>query len=87
MKTGPVAPLKYDFRAPGCQVEGPIRYAVGQTVRGTVLIGRSRQGIYAIFLGESAQELYDELAFAFPDVELISVSVLQTTLANSLDND
>ncbi|KLU27936.1 cysteine methyltransferase [Caballeronia mineralivorans PML1(12)] len=35
-----------------------------------VLIGRSRQGICAIFLGENAQELYDQLAVAFPDVEL-----------------
>jgi len=70
MKTRPVAPFKYNFRAPGRQVEGPIPYAVGQTVRGMVLIGRSRQGICAIFLGENAQELYDQLAVAFPDVEL-----------------
>ncbi|SED36651.1 DNA-O6-methylguanine--protein-cysteine S-methyltransferase [Burkholderia sp. WP9] len=72
MKAGPVAPFKYNFRAPGCQVEGPIRYAIGQAVCGSVLIGRSRQGICAIFLGENAQELYDELAVAFPDVELIA---------------
>jgi AraC family transcriptional regulator of adaptative response/methylated-DNA-[protein]-cysteine methyltransferase len=72
MKTGPIAPFKYNFRTPGCQVEGPIRYAVGQTVRGTVLIGRSRQSICAIFLGEDARELYDQLAVTFPDVELIA---------------
>src|SRR5260370_2365723 len=70
MKSGPVAPCQYNFRGPGRQVEGPIRYAVGQTVHGMVLIGRSRQGICAIFLGENAQELYEQLVVAFPDVEL-----------------
>jgi O-6-methylguanine DNA methyltransferase len=35
-----------------------------------VLIGRSRQGICAILFGGNAQELYEQLAVAFPDVEL-----------------
>jgi AraC family transcriptional regulator of adaptative response/methylated-DNA-[protein]-cysteine methyltransferase len=72
MKAGPVASFKYNFRAPGRRVEGQIRYAVGQTVRGTVLVGRSRQGICAIFLGENTKELYEQLTGAFPDVELIA---------------
>jgi AraC family transcriptional regulator, regulatory protein of adaptative response / methylated-DNA-[protein]-cysteine methyltransferase len=70
MKSGPLSQFHYNFRAPGCQVEGPIRYAVGQTVHGMILIGRSRQGICAIFLGENAQQLYEQLVVAFPDVEL-----------------
>jgi len=69
METRLGAPFKFNFRAPGRQVKGPIRYAVGQTVRGMVLIGKSRQGICAIFLGERAQQLHEQLAAAFPDVE------------------
>ena len=72
MKSGPLSPFHHNFRVPGRQVEGPIRYAVGQTVHGMVLVGRSRQGICAIFLGENAQDLYEQLAVAFPDVELMA---------------
>jgi len=72
MKSGPFSPFHYNFRVPGRQVEGPIRYAVGQTVHGMVLVGRSRQGVCAIFLGENAQDLYEQLAGAFPDVELMA---------------
>lgn len=70
MKTGSVPTLKYHFRAPGSRVEGPIRFAVGQSVPGRVLIGRSQRGICAIFLGEEAQDLCDQLAAEFPDIEL-----------------
>src|ERR1700744_6234997 len=70
MKSYPATSFNYNFRAPGQQVEGPIRYAVGQTVRGAVLIGRSQQGICAIFLGDNTEDLYKELSPPFPDVEL-----------------
>lgn len=70
MKTRSVSTLKYNFRAPGRQVEGPIRFAIGQAVSGKVLIGRSRQGICAIFLGDDAQDLASQLAAAFPGIEL-----------------
>jgi AraC family transcriptional regulator of adaptative response/methylated-DNA-[protein]-cysteine methyltransferase len=70
MKTGSISTFKYNFRAPGRQVEGPIRFAVGRTVLGNVVVGRSQRGICAIFLGEEAQALRDQLVAAFPGIEL-----------------
>jgi O-6-methylguanine DNA methyltransferase len=70
MKTRSISAFKYNFRAPGSQVEGPIRFAVGQTVLGKVLVGRSQRGVCAISLGEDAQALRDQLAAEFPAAEL-----------------
>src|ERR1700722_15427610 len=70
MKTRSVSTFKYNFRVPGSQVEGPIHFAVGQTVLGKVIVGRSQRGICAIFLGKDLQALRDQLAAAFPDIEL-----------------
>lgn len=70
MKTRSISTFKYNFRAPGSQVEGAIRFAVGQTVLGKVIVGRSQRGICAIFLGEETQALRDQLAEAFPAIEL-----------------
>lgn len=72
MNTRSVPTFKYNFRAPGRQVQGPIRFAVGRAVLGKVIVGRSRGGICAIFLGEDAQALRDRLAAAFPAVELLA---------------
>lgn len=69
MTTRSTSPFKYHFRAPGSPVEGPIRFVVGQAVLGQVLVGRSQRGICAIFLGEKAQALRDQLAAAFPGIE------------------
>lgn len=70
MKTRSVSTFKYNFRAPGSKVEGPIRFGVGQAVLGKVLVARSQRGICAIFLGEDAQALRDQLTAAFPSIEL-----------------
>lgn len=70
MKIRSFSTFKYNFRSPGSQVEGPIRFAVGQTVLGMVLIGRSQRGICSIFLGEDARALRDQLGEAFPRIEL-----------------
>ncbi|MFC4299322.1 methylated-DNA--[protein]-cysteine S-methyltransferase [Castellaniella hirudinis] len=72
MKTRSVSMFKYTFRAPGSQVEGPVRFAVGRTVLGKVIVGRSQSGICAIFLGEEAQALGRQLAAAFPGIELLA---------------
>lgn len=61
--------FKYNFRAPGSQVEGPIRFAIGQATLGMVLIGRSQRGICTIFLGEDEASLRDQLSDAFPHVD------------------
>lgn len=60
----------YNFRIPGSQAQGPIRYAIGQAAIGAVLIGQSRPGICAIFLDEQAQALPGQLRAAFPGAEL-----------------
>ncbi|WP_416048407.1 methylated-DNA--[protein]-cysteine S-methyltransferase [Cupriavidus basilensis] len=62
--------FKYNFRTPGTRVEGPIRFAVGQTLQGMVLVGQSQRGICAILLGKDAPALRDQLAEAFPNIEL-----------------
>jgi AraC family transcriptional regulator of adaptative response/methylated-DNA-[protein]-cysteine methyltransferase len=72
MSTSTAPTFKYNFRAPGSKVEGPIRYAVGQSVVGKVLIGRSKKGVCAIFLGSEATALRSLLASEFPGVELQS---------------
>lgn len=70
MTTRSVSTFKYDFRTPGSQVEGPIRFAIGRTVLGKVIVGRSQRGICAILLGSDVQALRDLLAAAFPATEL-----------------
>ncbi|WP_454727411.1 MULTISPECIES: methylated-DNA--[protein]-cysteine S-methyltransferase [Cupriavidus] len=70
MKTRSIATFKYHFRALGSEVEGPIRFAVGQAVAGKVIVGRSQRGICAIFLGDDAQALRGQLAAAFPGIAL-----------------
>ncbi|MDI6949514.1 methylated-DNA--[protein]-cysteine S-methyltransferase [Serratia sp. Se-RSmG] len=63
--------LKYNFRAPGSQVEGAVKYAIGETVRGKVLVARSGRGICAIFLNDTDVALRQELADSFPHNELL----------------
>jgi AraC family transcriptional regulator, regulatory protein of adaptative response / methylated-DNA-[protein]-cysteine methyltransferase len=70
MKNRPVSAFKYNFRVPGQEVEGPVQYAVGKTVRDMVLVGKSRKGICAIFLGASEQALSEQLEATFPRIEL-----------------
>ncbi|CAM5788683.1 methylated-DNA--[protein]-cysteine S-methyltransferase [Ottowia pentelensis] len=70
MNSRAVSTFKYNFRAPGSQVDGPIRFTVGQAVLSQVLVARSRRGICAIFLGEDTRALCDQLTAAFPRVEL-----------------
>jgi O-6-methylguanine DNA methyltransferase len=64
--------FKYNFRAPGSKVEGPIQYAIGKTVLGRVLIGRSRHGICAIFLGDDEHALQKQVTDAFPGIEMVA---------------
>ncbi|MBO9662759.1 methylated-DNA--[protein]-cysteine S-methyltransferase [Dokdonella sp.] len=70
MQPVPSPAFRYHFRAPDSPVDGPIRFAVGRTALGAILVGRSRRGVCAILLGENAQALRDRLAVAFPEIEL-----------------
>lgn len=71
METLTLPTFKYHFRAPGKPLEGPIRYAMGRTRLGMLLIGRSRRGICALFLGESEEDLRAQLTEAFFFVEQV----------------
>lgn len=82
MKTPAVPPFRYNFRAPGSPAESAICYAVGHTALGLLLVGRSQRGICAIFLGDAAQALREQLAGAFPYSELRAD---QATLQRELD--
>lgn len=66
--TGPL--FKYHFRTPGSEVAGPIRFAIGRTMLGQLVIGRSGGGVCAIFLGDDERALREQLAAAFPAHEL-----------------
>jgi O-6-methylguanine DNA methyltransferase len=62
--------IRYHFRQPGSRLRGPIRYAIGQTALGAVLIGHSQPGVCAIFLDDQACALPPLLRAAFPGTEL-----------------
>ncbi|CAB3753417.1 cysteine methyltransferase [Burkholderia sp. MSh2] len=70
MKNRPSTAFKYNFRAPGSDIEGPIRFAIGKTVREMILVGKSPQGICAIFLDDSEDALRRQLEAEFPKVKL-----------------
>ncbi|MFT3996533.1 MAG: bifunctional DNA-binding transcriptional regulator/O6-methylguanine-DNA methyltransferase Ada [Asticcacaulis sp.] len=48
-----------------------IRFAIGQSHLGAVLVARSEKGICAVFLGDEAEVLLRDLQDAFPKAELI----------------
>lgn len=70
MKIRSISSFKYNFRSPGTQVGGTIRFAIGQTVLGKILIGRSQIGICAIFLGDDEESLLTQLSTEFPGIDL-----------------
>ena len=86
MKTRITSMFKYNFRAPGSQVNAPIGFAIGHAVLGKVLIGRSQLGICAIFLGDDDQTLLSQIATEFPRTELQADQVaLQGELGQVID--
>lgn len=68
------------FRAPGSRPADSIQYAIGHCMHGAILVARSTRGICAIFLGDDAQELRDQLREAFPRLKL-------TEAAQSMSSD
>ncbi|NYT36582.1 methylated-DNA--[protein]-cysteine S-methyltransferase [Allopusillimonas soli] len=71
MESHAIAPFRYNFRAPGLSVRGPILFAHGPSSLGQVLIGRSQAGICAIFIDDSADALVGQLTQAFPREKLL----------------
>jgi AraC family transcriptional regulator of adaptative response/methylated-DNA-[protein]-cysteine methyltransferase len=58
--------------APECE---PIRYTIGQSSLGAVLIAASAKGVCAIMLGDHRDRLQHDLREVFPDAELSAGSV------------
>ncbi|TAN11806.1 MAG: methylated-DNA--[protein]-cysteine S-methyltransferase [Burkholderiaceae bacterium] len=86
MKTRSASAFNYHFRTLGSPVQGPIRFAIGQTTRGEVLIGQGARGICAIFLGDDARALRSQLAAAFPGAQLrADPASLQSPLGQVID--
>ena len=57
-----------EVNAPGSEPKKngeKIDYATGQSVLGTVLVARSRDGVCAIIVGSDSKELKDDLAIRF----------------------
>src|SRR5579864_8954112 len=70
MSTAISSAFELNFRTPNTSVVGDIKYAIGRCVEGSLLVARSRIGICAIFLGEDARELQEQLSAAFPSHSL-----------------
>ena len=58
------------FRAGGRGVK--IRFAVGQSTLGAVLVAQSARGLCAILLGDNADELLQDLQRRFPQADLLA---------------
>jgi AraC family transcriptional regulator of adaptative response/methylated-DNA-[protein]-cysteine methyltransferase len=70
MSTAISSAFELNFRTPNTSVVGNIKYAIGHCVEGSLLVARSRIDICAIFLGEDARELQEQLCDAFPSHSL-----------------
>lgn len=64
--------FNFHFRPAGQPVEGPVRYAVGHTSLGKVIVARSQRGICAILLGDSEASVLDQLRMEFSQVDLVA---------------
>ena len=67
--TGMLGMTPSQYRAGGANEE--IRFAVGQSSLGAILVASSRKGVVAILLGDDAEELVHDLQDRFPKARLI----------------
>jgi AraC family transcriptional regulator, regulatory protein of adaptative response / methylated-DNA-[protein]-cysteine methyltransferase len=67
--TGMLGMTPSRYRAGGADEE--IRFAVGQSSLGPILVASSKKGVVAIFLGDDAEELVHDLQDRFPKARLI----------------
>ncbi|MDB6050020.1 MAG: DNA-O6-methylguanine--protein-cysteine S-methyltransferase [Pseudomonas sp.] len=58
--------VKLNFREPGKPVPGDIHYAIGESTHGVLLAARCDDGVCAIFVGDHADRLRNEIIAAFP---------------------
>jgi AraC family transcriptional regulator, regulatory protein of adaptative response / methylated-DNA-[protein]-cysteine methyltransferase len=67
--TGMLGMTPSHYRAGGANEE--IRFAVGQSSLGSILVASSKKGVVAILLGDDAEELVHDLQDRFPKARLI----------------
>lgn len=67
--TGMLGMTPSQYRAGGANEE--IRFAVGQSFLGPILVASSKRGVVAILLGEDAEKLVHDLQDRFPKARLI----------------
>jgi AraC family transcriptional regulator of adaptative response/methylated-DNA-[protein]-cysteine methyltransferase len=67
--TGMLGMTPSQYRAGGANEE--IRFAVGQSFLGAILVASSKKGVAAILLGDDAEELVQDLQDRFPKARLI----------------
>ena len=67
--TGMLGMTPSQYRSGGCNED--IRFAVGETSLGTILVASSRKGVVSILLGDEPEELVQELQDRFPNAHLI----------------
>lgn len=83
MTTRSFSAFEYHFRVPEGRVEGTIRFAIGWSMPGMVVIGRRQRGIGATFIGKDAPTLQAQPADALPNTGLQAVrAVLAACAAN-----
>jgi O-6-methylguanine DNA methyltransferase len=71
MNTSLLSSINLIFRSPREFPTDVVRYTVGQTVLGQVLVGHSGHGICAIFLDDTDAGLLNQLSTAFPQREYV----------------
>ncbi|WJD60025.1 methylated-DNA--[protein]-cysteine S-methyltransferase [Pseudomonas kurunegalensis] len=74
MNTSMLSSINLIFRSPVGSKTTAIRYAVGQTNLGQVLVGHSGHGICAIFLDDTQSGLMNQLDKAFPQRQFLQDS-------------
>ncbi|WP_341963781.1 methylated-DNA--[protein]-cysteine S-methyltransferase [Pseudomonas sp. RC10] len=81
MNTSLLSSINLIFRAPRERPAGAIRYTIGRTILGPVLVGHSGYGICAIFLDDTDAGLMNQLSAAFPQREHVQAGeVLRSEL-------
>lgn len=74
METITASNVRLHFRIPGTMPTGTVRYAVGSCQQGALLVARSGDGVCAIFIGDQADPLREQIALAFPGKRLEEAS-------------
>ncbi len=82
MNSSLLSSINLIFRSPDRQRTEALRYTIGQSTLGQVLVGHSGHGVCAIFLDDTREGLMSQLAAAFAGREFLEAA---DELSNDLD--